>query len=431
MKDILLAVKLRIQPLVSSPWFICGAAFLFRIAFLLYEAHLVPAQVLAVVPFQNEVGSVAAALARGKGFCCLFGQPTGPTAWLAPVYPFFLAGLFKIFGVFTVGSFYAATSFNCIFSALVTLPLFHVALRTGNRTTAVLAAWLWAIFPSGILIPFEWIWDSSLSALLAASLLWATFLTAKAPERRNFGYYGLLCGFSLLVNPALGAVLPFLLLWIYLRARSLHRDSLQNVLLVACLAALVCVPWTLRNAVQFHRFIPIRSDYPFELWMGNNPIYDEHSREVNRITRYEQVHLYTQLGENAFLEEKRRAAFAFLRAHPVLCLQLAARRDVAWWFGTPTPWQDFRQTDSALVRFLFAANAVTLLGTLAGLLALMRLRSSAFLPVAAYPLVFPLAYYMTQVSLRLRHPSDPILALLLAVAVTLPSTRSSLHANVS
>jgi len=202
-------------------------------------------------------------------------------------------------------------------------------------------------------------------------------------------------------------------------------------LLVACLAALVCVPWTLRNAVQFHRFIPIRSDYPFELWMGNNPIYDEHSREVNRITRYEQVHLYTQLGENAFLEEKRRAAFAFLRAHPVLCLQLAARRNVAWWLGTPTPWQDFRQTDSALVRFLFVANAVTLLGTLAGLLALMHLRSSAFLPVAAYPLVFPLAYYVTQVSLRLRHPSDPILALLLAIAVTLPSTRSTFHANAS
>ena len=421
----------RIQPLIASPWFICGAAFLFRLAFLLHEVHLVPAEALATVPFQNEAGSVAAALARGEGFCCLFGQPTGPTAWLPPIYPLFLAGIFKVFGIFGVASFYVAGIFNCVFSALACVPLFHVARRIGNRTTAGLAAWLWAVFPSGILIPFEWIWDSSLSALFAVSLLWATFLVAEAPQQRNFVYYGLFWGFCLLVNPALGAVLPFLLLWLYFHWRSAKPAGLQNVFLAACIAALVCVPWTIRNAAQFHRFIPIRSDYPFELWMGNNPIYDEHSHEVNRITRYEQVHLYTQLGESAFLEEKRRAAFAFLRSHPVLCTKLAGRRAVAWWLGTPTPWRDFQQADSFLVRFLFFGNAVTLLGTLAGLLLLLLKRSPYVLPVAVYPLVFPLAYYITQVSLRLRHPCDPILTLLLAVAATLPWTRPASHANAA
>jgi 4-amino-4-deoxy-L-arabinose transferase-like glycosyltransferase len=424
-------VKLRIQPLVSSPWFICGAAFLFRLAFLLYEAHLVPAEALAVVPFQNEVGNVAAALARGQGFCCLFGEPTGPTAWLAPGYPFFLAGIFKVFGIFGVASFYVAGLFNCLFSAVVCLPLFCVAVRVGNRTTAALAAWLWGVFPSGILIPFEWIWDSSLSALLAISLLWMAFLVAKNPRRKSFVLYGFFCGLCLLVNPALGSVLPFLLLWIYLRTRSSQFDSLQNVLLAACLALLVCVPWTLRNAVQFHRVVPIRSDYPFELWMGNNPIYDERSREVNRITRYEQAHLYAQLGENVFLEEKGRAAVAFIRSHPALCANLAARRAVAWWLGTPTPWRDFQRTDSALVRFLFFVNGVTLLGTFTGLLVLLLQRSPHFFPVASYPLVFPLVYYVTQVSLRLRHPLDPILALLLAVAASGYWRPPASHANVS
>jgi len=408
------------QPLIASPWFICGAAFLFRLSFLLYEAHLVPAEALATVPFQNEVGSVATSLARGEGFCCLFGQPTGPTAWLAPVYPLFLAGIFKVFGILGVASFYVAGLFNCVFSALACVPVFHAALRIGNRTTAALAAWLWAVFPSGILIPFEWVWDSSLSALLAAGLLWATFQVAEISPQRNFIYYGLFWGFCLMVNPALGAVLPFFLLWIYFRTRSSKPAGIQNVLLAACLAALVCVPWTIRNAVQFHRFIPIRSDYPFELWMGNNPIYDQHSREVNRITRYEQVHLYAQFGENAFIEEKGRAAIAFIRSHPSICTKLAGRRAVAWWLGTPTPWRDYQRADSVLVRFLFCANALTLLGTLAGLLVLLHKRRSYFLLVAVFPLVFPLAYYVTQVSLRLRHPCDPILALLMAAAATAP-----------
>ncbi|HWY09445.1 MAG TPA: glycosyltransferase family 39 protein [Candidatus Acidoferrales bacterium] len=422
-------MNFRFQPLISSPWLIFGVALLLRLAFLFSRAHQVPDAALAVVPFQNEVGSVAAALAHGQGFCCVFRQPTGPTAWLAPVYPFFLASIFRVFGSFTVASFYVAALFNCVLSALACLPLFYVGLRIGNRATAAAAGWLWAIFPSGILIPFEWIWDTSLSALLAISLLWATFRLTDDPRRRNFILYGLFWGFCLLVNPALGAVFPFMLVWIYFRVSSSRLRRLGYIVLVVCLAILVCLPWTVRNAVQFRRFIPIRSDFPFELWMGNNPIYDEHSRQTNRITRYEEAHRYSQLGETAFLEEKGRAAKEFVRAHPTLALQLAARRAVAMWMGTSTPWQDFWRTDSNLVRFVLFWNAVTILGVATGLACLFFVRRWFLLPLAAFPLAFPLVYYLTQVSLRLRHPCDPILALLMALGVTWLWLRAPSHAN--
>jgi hypothetical protein len=424
-------VKFRFQPLISSPWLIFTVALLLRLSFLFYEAHQVPAEALATVPFQNEVGSVAAALARGQGFCCVFHQPTGPTAWLAPVYPVFLASIFKVFGSFTVASFYAAAVFNCIFSALVCWPLFYAALRIGNRTTAAAAGWLWAVFPSGILIPFEWIWDTSLSALLTISLLCATFRVADDSSRRNFIVYGLFWGFCLLVNPAIGAVLPFLLIWIYLRASSTNPRRLADLALVLSLAILVCLPWTVRNAVQFHRFIPIRSDFPFEMWMGNNPIYDQHSRQLNRITRYEEVHRYSQLGETAYLEEKGRAAKEFIRTHPALTLQLAAGRAVAIWMGTPTPWRDFQRTDSNLARFIFLWNVLTIIDAAAGLACLLLARRWFLLPVAAFPLAFPLVYYLTQASLRLRHPCDPILALLMTLALTWPWLRTASNANAT
>jgi len=422
-------VNFRSKPLISSPWFIFSIALLLRLSFLFYEAHRVPPEALAIVPFQNEVGSVAAALAQGQGFCCVFHQPTGPTAWLAPVYPLFLSAIFKLFGTFTVASFYAAAFFNCVFSALVCWPLFYAALRIANRGTAAAAGWLWAIFPSGILIPFEWIWDTSLSALLAITLLWATFRLADDTRRRNLIFYGLFWGFSLLVNPALGSVFPFMLLWIYLRMKSSRFERLGHLALVVCLAVLVCLPWTIRNAVQFHRFIPIRSDFPFELWMGNNPIYDQHSRQLNRITRFEEVHRYSQLGETPFLEEKGRAATQFIRTHPALTAQLAAGRVVAIWMGTSKPWQDFQQADSSLARFVLVWNGLTIAGFAAGLTCLFFARRWFLLPAAAFPLAFPLVYYVTQASLRLRHPCDPVLALLMALAITWPWLRTASHAN--
>ena len=109
----------------------------------------------------------------------------------------------------------------------------------------------------------------------------------------------------------------------------------KPLLLTLALIISICLPWTIRNAVQFHRLIPLRSNFPFELWIGNNEIYDDHSREVNRITRYEQVHRYQELGETAYLAEKGQKAMSFIREHPSLTLRLAGRRvacDLAWHF---------------------------------------------------------------------------------------------------
>lgn len=407
--------------LLASPWFIAGVALLLRLLYLAYRAQLIPDQVLATTPFENEVGNVAAALAQGKGFCCVFRQPTGPTAWVAPVYPSLVAGIFKILGTFTLAAFYVAVLFNGLCSSLVCFPLFAASKRVGGPSAAVLATWLWAVFPSAIIIPYAWIWDTSLSALLATLLLWLTLPLPDSHRLRDYVACGLLWGLALLTNPSLGALLPFLLGWIYFRHRS-ALPALKWELAATVLAVIFfcCLPWTVRNYSQFHRFIPLRSNFAFEFWSGNNEIFDEHSRNVNRITRFEQAHLYAALGENAFLDDKWQKAATFVRANPGLFVRLCGRRVVATWLGSESPWQDFRETDSSLARFLILWNALVFLGMSAGLLRLLLQRSPYFFPVAAFPLIFPLAFYLAHTSLRHRHPCDPGAALLVAVAVVSP-----------
>jgi 4-amino-4-deoxy-L-arabinose transferase-like glycosyltransferase len=410
--------------IITSVSLITLFAFCCRIAFVIHQGSLVPREILATVPFENEAGNISQGLVQGQGFCCVFRQDTGPTAWLAPVYPTLLAGIFKIFGVFTVSSFYAAAVLNCLFSSLACVPIYFAGKRIGGVFSGALAAWIWALFPSGILMPFEWIWDTSLSALLAATLLWATLRMAEKVRLRDASAYGVLWGISLLTNPALGALLPFLLGWIVYQQIRNNNWRLNSALLTAALIIAICLPWTIRNAVQFHHLIPLRSNFPFELWIGNNQIYDEHSREVNRITRYEQVHRYEELGETAFMAEKGQKARAFIQQHPGITLRLAGQRFIATWLGTPTPWTDFIHADSSLVRFLFFWNAVTLAGIVVAIGRLLAAGSRFFFPCVAYPFALPLVYYFTQTSLRLRHPCDPILALLLAIAV-LPGASSA------
>ena len=407
----------RVYRLLGSIVFITLMAMTLRTAYFIHQARLIPSEVLATVSFQNEVGNVAAALADGRGFCCLFRQPTGPTAWLAPVYPLLLAVLFKLFGTLTLASFCAAVLLNGTFSSLACIPVGYAGQRIGGPVVAALAAWIWAVFPSGIVMPFEWIWDTSLSALLGAALLWATLRLEDSPSYRQASLYGLLWGVSLLTNPALGSLLPFLFGWIFFRHVSAKTLRASPLLLALGVSILVCTPWTLRNYVRFHRFIPLRSNFVYEFWSGNNEIFDEHSRAINRITRYEEVHLYSQDGETEFLHEKWLKAVNFVRSHPGLYLELFGRRVVATWLGTETPWRDFSRTDSLLVRFVFLWNAVVFLGTVVGLARLRLSRNPYFFPLAVFPLVFPVTFYIAHTTLRHRHPSDPVIALILAFGI--------------
>ncbi|MBA0087977.1 MAG: hypothetical protein HRJ53_23575, partial [Acidobacteria bacterium Pan2503] len=51
--------------------------------------------------FGFETGRIARSIVEGRGFGNPISVPSGPTAWLTPVYPYLLAGVFKLWGVYT------------------------------------------------------------------------------------------------------------------------------------------------------------------------------------------------------------------------------------------------------------------------------------------------------------------------------------------
>ena len=404
--------------LLTSVWVISAAALATRVAFAWDQQSKIPHQVLASFPFDQETGNIALALSQGNGFGNVFRKPTGPTAWLAPVYPVLLFVVFKIFGAMTVGSFFAAVLLNAVFSAAATFPLFAVARRVGGLGMAAGAGWAWVFLPAGVLMPFEWIWDTSLSVLLVAGLLWLTVRVAESVGVWEWIGYGLLWAVALLTNPAIGVGLPFLLGWAVARARRSLRLSWARPVLAGAAIFLCCLPWTVRNYRGFHRVIPVRSSLPFELWIGNNNIFDPHAvHGIQRITRYEETHRYSELGENGYLQEKREEAVAFIRHNPTLFLRLTLRRILATWAGSEHPYDDFVQTDSTLARVILASNLVLTLGTIAGVVLLIIRKNALAFPLALFPVFYPMIYYVTHTSLRYRHPIDPLLVFLTVFAV--------------
>jgi hypothetical protein len=140
----------------ARPWFIFLMALALRLAVVsfLVRDQLDPAR--DHWAFGWETGRLARSLALGHGFGSpLFGW-TGPSAWMCPGYPALLAGVFKVFGIYSKASAYAILSLNCLFAALTCLPLRSIARTVFCERTGVMAAWVWALFPIASTLPLGW-----------------------------------------------------------------------------------------------------------------------------------------------------------------------------------------------------------------------------------------------------------------------------------
>jgi len=386
-----------------------------RLAFSWHEMPKISPPVLAAVAFQTEAGSIGRSLAQGTGFGNPYERETGPTAILPPVYPLLVAATFKLFGIASITSFRALLLLNILFATLTCIPIFHLGSRLGTGVGAT-AAWIWAPFPNGIVIPFEWIWNTSLSALLVATLLWFTVGLAESPSTRRWTAYGLLWGLALMTDPSIGAALPVLLLWAAWRAKG--KSNWRGPVLALGVVLACCIPWTVRNYIVFHRFIPLRSGFAFELYIGNNENYAQPRMVWPPKVSFEREQLrYIRMGEVAFMDEERSKALAFIESHPLIALRLCASRIVSFWVGLATPFHALNADESWLNRLLIICNLLVPLATFGAMLLLFVKRNALALPFAAFPLFFPLVYYITHTSLRYRHVIDPCAFLLSAVLI--------------
>src|SRR5271154_4066411 len=132
---------LRRSQLSRSIFFIVLVAFLLRVAVITigHTDKITPRR--DHFQFGWEMGRLARSIANGQGFSSPTDLQTGPSAWAPPLYPYILAGVFKLFGVYSALSGWVILTFNSVFGALTCLTLYRVADRMYGIAVARGTAW--------------------------------------------------------------------------------------------------------------------------------------------------------------------------------------------------------------------------------------------------------------------------------------------------
>jgi hypothetical protein len=412
-------MKSLLKRVLSSPVFITSVAFAARMLLMYVGSLSELAPVRSNLPFGYELGRVARAIAAGEGFSSpLRTVDSGPTAWFTPIYPYFVAGIFKIWGIYSVMSLLIIQTLNCAFAALTIIPIHGIAKRAFGEAAAVGAAWAWVLFPTALFFPILWIWDTALIALFFSLIFWATLAMREKHELRHWAGYGALWVVGVLINPSILSVFPFLLGWLLWEARKDGAPWARPAAATLLIFTIGLVPWTIRNYRVFGKFIVLRSNFALELWLGNNPnVTDTMSNWAHPNDNPEEAEKYKRMGEIAYMADKEHEAFAFMRTHPLETLRFMFRRFVENWLGLTDSPADVWSSGNLRLREFMVLNSLLSLLCLLGALWAYRARQPDAFPFAMVLVIFPLVFYVTHASLRYRFPIDPIMLVLATSAV--------------
>ena len=404
--------------------------FIVLIAFLLRLAVITIGHTYRITPrrdhfqFGWEMGRIARSIALGQGFSSPTDLYTGPSAWAPPVYPYILAGVFKLFGIYSNLSAWVILAFNSIFSALTCLTLYRIGEKIYGVAVARATAWTWALFPYAIYWPVRVVWEMSLSAFLLSLAFLLTLNMADGPPRpRMWIGFGMLWGLLALTNTAVLSMLPFFLLYLLWR---LPRQPRQFVGVGLCIlaAGMVVSPWLVRNYTVFGKFVFVRDNLSLEMHMANN---DQSTglwtRSQHPGNDPEAMRRFQELGEIRFMEEKQQQVRAFIREHPGEFFRFTLNRVLYFWIGPP-------QADIIAGYDLRIARHVMFIlpaaFAFAGLWMTLRGRKPGGFLLSCLLLIYPLPYYLVNPFPRYKHAIEPEM-ILLVVYLFWEASRVQIH----
>jgi hypothetical protein len=408
-----------VKRLVFSLPVIVTVAFLVRLAYYLPMVHETYQKVVIDFQYGAETGAVAAAIAQGRGFSSPLRMiQTGPTGWFAPVFPYLLGAIFKLYGVYSYHSNLVIHFFDLSFSALTCWPIAAIGTWAFGRKIGIAAAWMWVILPTAVFYPVVWVWDTSLAALWMAMLVAATLRLRGSDRLRSWLCYGALWAAGAMINPSLLSVLPPLAIWAIWPMRHRLLPACRLASAAALVFAIGITPWAIRNYMVFHKFIPLRSNFGLELWLGNNPdVPDSWTPWLHPNDNLDEARKYARMTEIPYMDEKEREAWAFIRTHPVDTARFTLHRFANHWLGIWDSPADMWGTAPWYLRLTIVFSCVFALLSWMGLLFAYRTAHRAANPLGIVMLFFPLAFYLTHTSLRYRFPMDPIMLILSVFAV--------------
>lgn len=253
---------------------------------------------LTLASYIAHTGDYSLSHASGSGA----GGTRGPSAYFAPGYPYFLALVDVIDGheVRRDGAVQPARVSQAVLGTITVALIGLVALELFGSLAGLIALILAAIYPVGIELAGTLVAENLLTALVLA----AVYAGLRVRRARSPGFaYAWIAGAGVLTGLATLTHENAILIGLPLLAAVWGKPtrSLAAPALLIAVTALTIAPWTIRNEVVMHRFIPVSDETGITLVGTYNP-----ASAANPVVPYKWRIFYGIPGERPLIREAGR-----------------------------------------------------------------------------------------------------------------------------
>ncbi len=350
-------------------------AVLFALAFL-------PRIILPFIGFDGQVSDTTTYLTMARGLVSGAGmvdEQGALTAFRAPSYPLFLAGML----VLSFGRLMGVQILQAFLHALIAPLLYERLLSRLGARRAFLAGLVFALDPVSIPSP-AFILTEAIGACLLVLFAGAWSRIETSDRASSHAWAGLLGGTLLFQTMITMALQPAAMAWRLVR----RPRSWEKILLASLIFVLPMAAWTMRNREVLGEGTAVRSGgFGFLLWASMNydfpwllSPYDERGNYIfiqeQRVAR----HLEAGEAHGVYLAK----ALARMRAEPIACAARIVKGAFWSWVEVPGAMKSMDRMP-AVKWTLRAANILLLILAIAGIPGALRHRDGRIaLAIIAY-----------------------------------------------
>jgi 4-amino-4-deoxy-L-arabinose transferase-like glycosyltransferase len=395
-------------------WFIVLAAVAARLAFVAFFGHTLSLQASGYDVYASN-------LVAGNGYTRF--PDLHPDSDLPPLYPFFLAGMYTLFGRSSLPVALAQIGMDVV----TLLAIYAIGRRVGGERVGLLAAAFTGFYPY-LLFQSVSVNDTAIFIMLLAVGIWCAYRAQDTGAPAWAVAAGLTLGVGALTKTLVLLVIPWLVLWWW------SRHGLRRAIVLAAglgLAfTLVLAPWIVRNIRLHGAFTLVSTNDGSNLHQGNNVCVADYlwrgwdAQWVNCLPPTPPG--LSELAEAAW---HRDQALSYLRDHPGEWPRLFGVKFLVLWSPELMPREvppDAYLVDDAVFQYetpaFQAARIVHVLYftplLILGLIGMWRTvrDKRPVAPILAVLLAITLTYVVFHPSTRYRVPADPFLFVLAAYA---------------
>ena len=375
------------------------AAILVRLLIALYMGDQVT--VLPGIHDQVSYDALARSLLAGRGYTFSknwypFTPANTPTAHWSFIYPLYLAGMYSITGYHPLA---ARIVQGVVGGALICFLVYRIGRRVVDEDTGLVGAGLAAIYGYFVYYNVALMTET----FFIVFVLFSLYLSLELKERPTVTRWillGLTLGMAALFRQTILLFVPFLLLWLLFEARKREVRWWHFTLPIVVIALLIA-PWTVRNYLIYHQFLPLNSNAGYAFYASNNPnLGTDWRNELVVVPVPEELVGQNEAKLNQALTLK---GFEFIIADPLRYLWLNMDKTLEYFKFWPS-------SDSSIISNLgrVLSFGLYLPFMLLGLgLSLSRWRS--FVPLYLFMVIHTGIHLLSWPALRYRLPVDAVL----------------------